>query len=74
MRHRHVRPAQVTRHPVGVRQGSWVKLLMSSFFTIEYTSRERDESKPWIKTRLPYFLKHITEERDLENFQDLVVA
>ena len=39
-----------------------------------YTSRERNESKPWIKTRLPFSLKHITEESDLENFQDLVVA
>ena len=37
------------------------------------TSRERNESKPGIKTRLP-FLKNITEESDLENFQDLVVA
>ena len=40
--------------------------------TIEYTSREKDESKPGIKTRLP-FLKNITEENDLENFQALVV-
>ena len=41
--------------------------------TIECTSRERDESKLGIKTRL-HFLKNITEESDLENFQDHVVA
>ena len=40
--------------------------------TVEFTSRERDESKPGIKTLMP-FLKNITEERDLENFQDLIV-
>ena len=33
----------------------------------------RDESKPGIKTLLP-FLKDITEECDLENFQDLILA
>ena len=38
--------------------------------TVEYVSRESDESKPGIKTLLP-FLKNITEEDDLENFQDL---
>ena len=31
------------------------------------------ESNPGIKTLLP-FLKNITEESDLENFQDLIVA
>ena len=36
-------------------------------------SCERDESKPGIKTLL-LFLKNITEESDLENFQDLIVA
>ena len=41
--------------------------------TVEFASRERDESKPTIKTLLP-FLKNITEESDLENFQDLVLA
>ena len=35
--------------------------------------REGDESNPGIKTLLP-FLKIITEENDLENFQDLIVA
>ena len=35
--------------------------------TVEFASRERDESKPGIKTLLP-FLKNITEESDLENF------
>ena len=41
--------------------------------TVELASRERDESKPGIKTLLP-FLKNITEESDLENFQDLILA
>ena len=41
--------------------------------TVEFASRERDESKPRIKTLLP-FLKNITEESDLENFQDLILA
>ena len=41
--------------------------------TVEFTSLKRDESNPGIKTLLP-FLKNITEESDLENFQDLIVA
>ena len=41
--------------------------------TVEFASRERDESKPGIKTLLP-FLKSITEESDLENFQHLILA
>ena len=41
--------------------------------TVEFASRERDESNPGIKTQLP-FVKNITEESDLENFQDLIVA
>ena len=41
--------------------------------TVEFTSRKRDESNPGIKTLLP-FLKNITEESNLENFQDLIVA
>ena len=41
--------------------------------TVEFASRERDGSKPGIKILLP-FLKNITEESDLENFQDLIVA
>ena len=42
--------------------------------TIECLSWERwSESKPVIKT-LRRFLKNITEESDLENFQDLIVA
>ena len=36
-------------------------------------TRERDESKPGINTLLP-FLKNVTKESDLENFQDLIVA
>ena len=41
--------------------------------TVEFASREREKSKPGIKTLLP-FLKNITEESDLENFQDLILA
>ena len=41
--------------------------------TVEFASRERDGSKPGIKVLLP-FLKNITEESDLENFQDLILA
>ena len=41
--------------------------------TVEYATCERDESKPAIKTLL-LFLKNITIESDLENFQDLIVA
>ena len=41
--------------------------------TVEFASRERDGLKPGIKILLP-FLKNITEESELENFQDLVMA
>ena len=41
--------------------------------TVEFASLEREKSKPGIKTLLP-FLKNITEESDLENFQDLILA
>ena len=41
--------------------------------TVEFASRERNESNPGIKTLLP-FSKNITEESDFENFQDLIVA
>ena len=41
--------------------------------TVEFASRERDESNPGIK-KLPPFLKNITKESDLENFQGLIVA
>ena len=41
--------------------------------TVEFASSERDESKPGIKTLLP-FLKKITEESDLDNSQDLIAA
>ena len=40
--------------------------------TVEFTSGERDGSKPGIKILLP-FLKNITEESDLESFQDLIL-
>ena len=41
--------------------------------TVEFASRERDESKPRIKTLFP-LLKNITEESDLENFQHLILG
>ena len=41
--------------------------------TVEFASREREKSKPGIKTLLP-FLKNVTEESDLENFQGLILA
>ena len=41
--------------------------------TVEFASRERNESNPGIKTLLP-FPKNFTEESDFENFQDLIVA
>ena len=41
--------------------------------TVEFANRERDGSKPGIKILLP-FLKNITEESDLENFQDLILT
>ena len=41
--------------------------------TVEFASCEREKSKPGIETLLP-FLKNITEENDLENSQDLIVA
>ena len=41
--------------------------------TVEFAFRERDVSKPGIKILLP-FLKNITKESDLENFQDLILA
>ena len=61
---------------VTTNKGPWVKLLTEPHFnrdTVEFASRERNESNPGIKTLLP-FLKSITEESDLENFQDLIVA
>ena len=41
--------------------------------TVEFASCEREKSKPGIKILLP-FLKNVTEESDLENFQDLLLA
>ena len=58
---------------VTTHKGSWVHVLHFNRDTIEYASRERDESKPGIKTPHP-FLKNIREESDLENFQDLIEA
>ena len=41
--------------------------------TVEFASLERVESNTGIKTLLP-FLKNITEESHLENFQDPIMA
>ena len=41
--------------------------------TVEFASGKRDKWNPGIKTLLP-FLKDITQESDLQNFQDLIVA
>jgi len=53
--------------------GKTVRVPHFNLDTVEYSSRERDESKPGIKTLLP-FLKNITEESELEDFEDLIVA
>ena len=42
-------------------------------YTVDYASRKRDESKHGIKTLLP-FLKNVTDESNLEDFEDLIVA
>ena len=62
----------VRHHPQRF-MGKIVVVLHFNRDTVEFASRERDESNPGIKTLLP-FLKNITEESDLENFQDLIVA
>ena len=65
--------------PGGVRQdpqrfmGKTVYVPQFNRDTVEFASREREKSKSGIKTLLP-FLKNITEESDLENFQDLTLA
>ena len=41
--------------------------------TVEFASRKRNESNSRMKTLLP-FPKNITEQRDFENFQDLIVV
>ena len=56
---------------VTTHKGSWVKLLLRVISIVTRSSSH--ESNPGIKTLLP-FLKNITEESDLENFQDLIVA
>ena len=63
--------AQLQAMCVTTQKGSCVKLFIRD--KVEFASRERDESKPGIKILLP-FLKNITEESDLENFQDLILA
>ena len=61
---------------VTTHKGSLAKTMYVPHFnrdTVEFASRERDESKPGIKTLLP-FLKNITGKGDLENFEDLLQA
>ena len=61
---------------VTTHKGSWIKLLLCLILIVTRSSShllKRDESNPGIKTLMP-FLKNITEESDLENFQDLIVA
>ena len=66
-------------YPGGVRHdphrfmGKIVAVRHFNHETVDFASCERDESNPGIKTLLP-FLKNITKESDLENFQDLIVA
>ena len=55
--------------------GRWVSGVLAPHFnrdTVEFASRKGDESNPGIKTLMP-FQRNITEESDLENFQDLIV-
>ena len=61
---------------VTTHKGSWVKLLLCIISVVTRSSShlvKGDESNPGIKTLMP-FLKNMTEESDLENFQDLKVA
>ena len=53
--------------------GKTVRVPHFNLDTVEYPSRERDESKPGIKTLLP-FLENIAEDSELEDFEDLIVA
>ena len=61
---------------VTTHKGSWVKLFMCLISIVTRSSshlvREMNQN-PGSKTLLP-FLKNITEESDLENFQDLILA
>ena len=66
-------PSGGVRHDSQRFLGKTVAVPHFNFDTVEFASRERDESNPGIKTLLP-FLKNITEENDLENFRDLMVA
>ena len=49
------------------------KLFIFICLMVEFASRERYGSKPGIKILLS-FLKNITEESDLENFEDLILV
>ena len=76
-------PSTIYPRPSGGVRHEPQRLMGETFYgphfnrnTVEFASCEsfeRDESKPGIKTLLP-FLKNITEESDLENFQDLILA
>ena len=61
------------RHDPQSFMGKTLYVLHFNRDTVEFASREKDESKPGIKTLLP-FLKNITEESDLKNSHDLIVA
>ena len=61
------------RHDPQRLMGKTVHVPLFNRDTLEFASRERDKSKPEIKTLLP-FLKNIAEESNLENSQDLMVA
>ena len=69
----------ISLYPGGVRHdpkrfmGKTVTVPHFNSDTVEFASRKRDESNQRIQTLLP-FLKKITEESDLENFQDFIVA
>ena len=60
------------RHDPQRFMGKTVTVSHFNHDTVEFASRKRDESNPGFKTLLP-FLKNVTKESDLENFQDLIV-
>ena len=61
------------RHDPQRFMGKTLYVLHFNRDTVEFASLVKDESKPGIKTLLP-FLKNITEESDLKNSHDLIVA
>ena len=66
-------PAGGVRHNPQRFMGKTVYVAHFNCDTVEFASRERDGSKPRIKILLP-FLKNITDDSELENFQDLILA